>query len=547
MSTSELSIIPAPRDATVSPGEYPMAPTATIGAPPELVPAARVLQGLLRPATGFAFAIADAGSGDITLEIEPNADAEEYRLSIDESGVVLRAGSPRGILWGIQSLVQLLPPAIHRSARTRTTEWMLPHCVISDAPRFPWRGLMLDVARHFLPKREVMRVIDLMAVHKLNTLHLHLTDDQGWRLQIDAFPRLTERGGWRSDSQRGHGPNATMTGRPHGGWYTKDDAREIVAYAAERGIDVVPEIEMPGHVQAALSAYPEWGIGEAPAEPWARWGISTRVLNLEEATVDAFRRILDEVIEVFPSRFIGIGGDEAKKTEWQGDARTQELMRERGLADEEAAQSWFIGQIDAHLTSRGRRAYGWDEILEGGLAAGATVASWRGRFGAVAAARAGHDVVVCPDDAVYLDYRQSDHEGEPIPVGFPLGVDDVYAFDPLPPELTPEQARHVLGGQANIWSEHLDSPRALDYMLFPRLCAVAEAVWSVDKDLADFRRRLDEHLVRLDALGVEYRDPDGPAPWQSRPDAPGKPITREERLAIQRALVENIVDRTASS
>ncbi|WP_166982238.1 beta-N-acetylhexosaminidase [Paramicrobacterium fandaimingii] len=540
-SALHLAIIPAPREMRTQPGTYELTSSATIAAPAELARQAAQLRRLLQPATGFALDSVAPGQGVIELSLDSSLSDEQYELTVDESGVSVRAGSPRGILWGAQSLLQLLPAKIHRRAIVDDADWMLPHVVIADAPRFGWRGLMLDVARNFRPARDVMRVIDQMALHKLNTLHLHLTDDQGWRLQIDAFPRLTERGGWRSDSQRGHGPNATTTGRPHGGWYTKDDAREIIAYAAERGITVVPEIEMPGHVQAALAAYPEWGIGAAPAEPWPHWGISTRVLNLEEATVAAFCRILDEVIEIFPSTFIGIGGDEAKKDEWQSDARTQELMRERGLRDGEAAQSWFIGQIDAHLSRRGRRAYGWDEILEGGLAPGATVASWRGSYGAIAAARAGHDVVVCPDTEVYFDYRQSDDLAEPIPVGFPLGVDDVYAFDPLPAELTPPQADHVLGGQANMWSEHIGSSRSLDYMLFPRLCALAEAVWSAEKNLTDFHARLDQHRYRLDALGVEYRHPDGPAPWQSRPDAPGRPITREERLAIQRALVENIL------
>ncbi len=544
--SSEFSLIPAPRSMTTSSGEFTLTSDTTIVVDDALADAAAELQRLVRPATGFAFDRAPSANGDaaaqnvIVIDEDAALDDEAYAVSVAPERIVIRGGSRAGIRWGIHTLRQLLPPTINRSARVTGVAWSIPCCEISDAPRFPWRGLMLDVARHFLPVHNVLRIIDLIAAHKLNTLHLHLTDDQGWRLQIDAFPKLTTRGGWRSESQVGAGPAATTNGRPHGGYYSKDDAREIVAYAAERGVTVVPEIEMPGHVQAALAAYPEWGIGEAPDEPWSGWGVNTRLLNLEESTVDAFRSILDEVIELFPSPYIGIGGDEARKDEWAADDRTQQLMRERGLADEEAAQSWFIAQIDAHLAARGRRAFGWDEILEGGLAPGATVASWRGRTGAIIAARSGHDVVLCPDDEVYLDYRQSDSPDEPVQVGFPLGVDDVYAFDPLPPELTDDEARHVLGGQANLWSEHLDSPRAVDYMLFPRLCALAEAVWSETKDLDGFRSRLGGHLERLDAAGVEYRHPDGPRPWHSRPDAAHKPITREERLAIQRALVENI-------
>ncbi|QPZ39015.1 beta-N-acetylhexosaminidase [Paramicrobacterium chengjingii] len=357
MVTHKISIIPAPRAVNALPGTYELTTETTVSATPGLADEARSLQRQLRPATGFAIDIVEMGNGTIELALDAGLDAEQYRLAVTENGVALRAGSPRGIQWAIYSFLQLLPPAIHRESCVADTAWMLPRCVIDDAPRFAWRGLMLDVARHFLPKRDVMRVIDLMALHKLNTLHLHLTDDQGWRLEIRAFPRLTTRGGWRSDSQRGHGPNATMAGRPHGGWYTQDDAREIVAYAAERGIDVVPEIEMPGHVQAALAAYPEWGIGDAPDEPWTHWGVSTRLLNLESSTIADVCRILDEVVEIFPSTFIGIGGDEAKKSEWNTDARTRELMRARTVRRRRRAK--LVHRADRRAPDVARSAGLW--------------------------------------------------------------------------------------------------------------------------------------------------------------------------------------------
>ncbi|WP_082717021.1 beta-N-acetylhexosaminidase [Microterricola viridarii] len=552
------ALIPAPVTLDTADGQLTLSAATAVSASAELAAVALRLQEALRPATGFALPVREASAepaaGDIRLSLDENPGenlaAEGYRLHVDATGVEIVGGSPAGVFWGVQALRQLLPASIYRSSLVRGVDWQLPFVTITDNPRFGWRGTMLDVARHFLPKRELLRFIDLMAVHRLNVLHLHLTDDQGWRLQIRAFPRLTEVGGWRSESQRGHGPLAQGNGRPHGGFYTQDDIREIVEYAAERFVTIVPEIETPGHVQAAIAAYPELGVGDpaqAPSEPWTKWGVNTPVLNLEESTLDFLRTVFDEVMELFPSRHIGVGGDEAKKVEWEQDPRSQERIRELGLANEEEAQSWFMRQLDAHLTAAGRTLFGWDEILEGGLTPGATVASWRGSYGAIAAARAGHPVVLCPDDLVYLDYRQSDSPAEPIPIGPPLSLDEVYAFEPVPTELTASEAALVLGGQANIWSEHIDSPRHLDYMAFPRLCALAEAVWGPQsRDLAGFRARLDVHLGRLDALGVEYRAESGPRPWQSRPDAPGKPMSREQRLAVRDELIANLVAADAA-
>jgi hexosaminidase len=294
-------------------------------------------------------------------------------------------------------------------------------------------------------------------------------------------------------------------------------------------------------VQAALAAYPELGVTGEQLEVWTRWGINPAVLNAEESTVDFFTNVLDEVMQLFPSPYIGVGGDECPKDQWRADPRTQQRMAELGIPDEEALQSWFIRRLDDHLSAAGRKLFGWDEILEGGLAPGATVASWRGMTGAVTAARRGHDVVACPDYGVYLDYRQSDSADEPIPVGIVLTVADVYGFEPIPAELTEDEARHVLGGQANIWTEHMDSPRTVDFFAFPRLCALAEALWSAqERDYDDFAGRLDEHLARLDALGVEYRRPWGPQPWQRRPGIAGRPSTLDQRDAHIAQMVANI-------
>jgi hexosaminidase len=389
----------------------------------------------------------------------------------------------------------------------------------------------------------VLRFIDLLAMHRFNTLHLHLTEDQGWRIEIKRYPLLTEVGSWRHETQVGGALDSPTDGRPHGGFYTQDDIREIVAYASERAITIVPEIDVPGHSQAAIAAYPELGVGGQPREVFTRFGVNYNVLNTEESTVRFYLDVFDEVMDLFPGEFIGVGGDECPKEQWMADSRTQQLLRERGLADEEELQTWFIRRLDDHITARGRRLYGWDEILEGELAPNATVASWRGMTGAAVAIARGHDVVACPDDVVYLDYRQSELPDEPIPVSISLTLEDVYAFEPVPAGLTDEEAKHVLGGQANIWTEHMDSPRTVDYFAFPRLCAVAEALWSSgDRSFGEFKNRLDSHLARLDSVGVEYRHESGPLPWQKRPGIPGRPASREERALAIAELVANIAN-----
>jgi hexosaminidase len=531
-----IALVPRPQRVEPGSGTFELTADTRIGADGVLAGPAAFLRSALATVTGFPLpALEDVGNGAVVdalrFVLDPGLEDEAYRLEVTPDGVEIRAATDRGGYWGAQTLLQLFPDAVHRSAPVAGVAWTAPAVLIEDAPAFRWRGAMLDVARHFVPTREVLRFIDLLAMHRLNILHLHLTDDQGWRIEIRRYPLLTEVGGWRTESQVGAGPDATMDGRPHGGFYTQDDIREIVAYAAARGVTVVPEIELPGHAQAAIAAYPHLGVTGAQLQPWTEWGINTNVFNVEESTIEFFRNVFDEIVELFPSPFVHVGGDECPKDQWRADARTQELMRERGVADEHALQSWFIGRVDEHLTARGRRLLGWDEILEGGLAPGATVLSWRGRVGAVAAARAGHDVITCPEDTVYLDYRQSDSPDEPIPVATVTTVADVYAFDPVPAELTVEEAAHVLGGQGNLWSEHADSPRTLDYLAFPRLSALAEALWTGgERDYAEFEPRLTAHLGRLDARGVEYRRADGPRPWQRRPGIPGRP---EDRAAAE--------------
>ena len=536
-------IVPRPQDVAGS-GEavFEFGPRTVLAADPAVAAVALLIRQELGAATGFALPEAagpDCEGSVLRLGLDPALPAEGYRLRVERDEITVEGGDPAGVFYGYQSLRQLLPPEIYRAAPVRDGGWAAPAITIQDAPRFRWRGAMLDVVRHFLPKREVLRFIDLLAVHRMNVLHLHLTDDQGWRIEIDGLPRLTEVGSWRPSSQVGAGPEAGQDNRPHGGFYTRADLAEIVAYAARRHITVVPEVEVPGHVSALLAAYPELGVGGRTAEVWTHWGISTRLLNAEESTLAVVEKILDQVMDIFPSAVIGIGGDECPKDEWQADPRTQQLIAERGLAGEQALQAWFVARLSRRLAARGRRPFCWDEILEGDADPEVVVACWRGDRGVRIATGRGLDAVACPDDQVYLDYRQSDGSTEPIPVQFPLSLERVYDFDPVPADLPQAARQHVLGGQAGIWTEHMDSPRAIDYQVFPRLCAIAEALWSAPgvRDFTDFRRRLEVHYRRLDALGVEYRPPAGPHPWQTRPGIPGRPVDLADR---QREVAEMV-------
>jgi hexosaminidase len=400
---------------------------------------------------------------------------------------------------------------VYRSAPIGTLDWRIPCVEIEDIPRFGWRGAHLDVARHFMPKSFIKKFIDLLALHKLNTFHWHLTEDQGWRIEIKRYPRLTEVGAWRKETVVGHYrsvENPVYDGRPHGGFYTQEDISEIVAYAQERCINVIPEIEMPGHAQAAITAYPELGNTGRPAEVRTIWGISEEVFNVNETTIEFLQNVLTEVLELFPSEFIHIGGDECPKRQWRESPDAQARMRELGLADEEELQGYFIRRMDTFLTGRGRRLVGWDEILEGGLAPNATVMSWRGEDGGIAAAKAGHDVVMAPNIYTYLDYYQSeDWETEPLAIGGYVPLEKVYHYEPVPAALSAAEGRHVLGTQGQLWTEYMPDYRQVEYMAFPRLCALAEVAWTPPqhKDYGEFSSRLTAHLKRLDVLDVNYR------------------------------------------
>ncbi|WP_129769090.1 beta-N-acetylhexosaminidase [Streptomyces sp. L-9-10] len=533
-----MDLIPDPRrawPAQPGAGVFPLDGETVIEAQPGTEGVARWFRTAVGTATGLPFAD-DAGvvgaednrivlgiSPDITRELGP----EGYRISVDAEAIRIEGGAAAGVFWGAQTVRQLLgPDAYRRAPLDPAREWSVPMTLIEDAPRFGWRGLMLDVSRHFMPKDGVLRYLDLLAAHKLNVFHFHLTDDQGWRVEIKKHPRLTEVGSWRSRTKWGHRASELWEEKPHGGYYTQDDIREIVAYAAERHITVVPEIDIPGHSQAAIAAYPELGntdvIDTTSLTVWDTWGVTANVLAPTDNTLRFYEDVFEELLTLFPSTFIHVGGDECVKDQWKESPAAQARIAELGLADEDGLQSWFIRHFDRWLAERGRRLIGWDEILEGGLAPGAAVSSWRGYAGGIAAAKAGHDVVMCPEQQVYLDHRQAAGDDEPMPIGYVRTLEDVYRFEPLPPELTEEEAAHVLGTQANVWTEVMHDSSRVDYQVFPRLAAFAEVAWSdlpapAERDFADFEQRMTEHYRRLDALGVEYRPPGGPLPWQRRP------------------------------
>ncbi|MDT7842832.1 beta-N-acetylhexosaminidase [Streptomyces justiciae] len=529
-----MDLIPAPDRVERAEGFLELGDGFGIEAGPGTEGTARWLRATLGAATGLTLPPKRGDEHDVLhLSVRPGLGEEAYRLVVAPHGVHLQGGSPAGVFRGAQTLRQLLGPDAFRRAPLPGRTWRLPLTEIQDAPRFPWRGLMLDVARHFMPKDGVLRYLDLMAAHKLNVFHFHLTDDQGWRVEIERHPRLTEVGSWRARTKFGHRASPLWEEKPHGGYYTQDDIREIVAYAAERHITVVPEIDVPGHSQAAIAAYPELGntdvIDTTSLSVWDNWGISPNVLAPTDNTLRFYEGVLEEVLELFPGEFVHIGGDECLKDQWRRSATAQARIKELGVGDEDGLQAWFVRHFDKWLSARGRRLIGWDEILEGGLAEGAAVSSWRGYEGGVTPARAGHDVVMCPEQHVYLDHRQAEGDDEPVPIGYVRTLEDVYRFEPVPAELAEGEAAHVLGTQANLWTEVMEDHARVDYQAFPRLAAFAEVAWSDlpapgERDFAGFERRMAAHYRRLDALGVGYRPPTGPLPWQRRPGVLGRPI-----------------------
>ena len=512
----ECAVIPRPQTMERDSGFWTLTPQSRIvwhGG--EARDVAELLAGYLRPATGYALPVVDGavGTSDILLEqtgVATPDDAgfvdESYRCVINAEGVRLSAPTASGLANAVQTFRQLVPVAVFADT-PQAAPWIVPCVRIDDRPRFRWRGMHLDVSRHFFSVAQVCRFIDLLALHRFNRLHLHLTDDQGWRIAIERYPRLTEVGSRRAATLVGHDSRRPRQydDTPYGGCYSHDDIRTLVRFAAGRHMEIVPEIDMPGHMQAAIAAYPELGNTDQTMHTRCHWGVSQHILNVEESTVLFMQHVLNEVMSLFPGRFIHIGGDEAVKQEWQESRRVQDRMRELDVADEHAMQSWFIRRMDEFIAAHDRRLIGWDEILEGGLAPGAAVMSWRGEQGGIDAAKLGHDVVMTPHQYVYFDnYQAEPIAEEPLAIGGMCSTEHVYAYEPIPALLPSDKHGHVLGAQGQLWSEYISSIDYLEYMAFPRACALAEVLWLApeQKNYTDFLARLGSHRQRLAALHV---------------------------------------------
>jgi len=504
------SIVPVPAEMSQRWGAFVLDATTSISlTDPGDAEARRVADmwaGPLRAGGGLSLSLAEGGA--IRLGVDGAGEAEGYRLDVSSDGITVIGTDHAGLWYGLQTLSQLLPSGAERgdipggAVEVQAIE-------ISDAPRFRYRGMHLDVARHFYEPDFVKHYIDLLAMYKINRFHWHLTEDQGWRIEIDAYPRLTEVAAFRDQTHIGHGRDEfNGDGQRYGGFYTKEEVRDIVAYAAERFVTVIPEIELPGHSLAALAAYPELACTEGPFEVGMTWGVFEDIYCPTETTFEFLETVLGEVIELFPGEYIHIGGDEAPKTRWEESEFVQALMQREGLVDEHAVQSWFIRRIERFLNDNGKRMIGWDEILEGGLAPDATVMSWRGTLGGIEASRMGHDVVMTPYSHLYFDYYQSeDQENEPFAIGGFLPLDTVYSYEPVPEQLRAADAAHIIGVQANVWTEYMKTGEHVEYMLFPRMFALSEIAWSPKeaKDYENFLARIGWHFERFDALGVNYR------------------------------------------
>ncbi len=459
----------------------------------------KVAKNRIMPSKGFRFVV------------DSSVEKEGYRLSVTRKGVEVCASDFPGFYYAIQTIKQLLPVEVYGEAPATDKDWTMPCLAIEDAPRFGYRGMHMDVARHFFSIEEVKRYIDIMAVHKLNRLHWHLTDDQGWRVEIKRFPKLTEVGSMRKHTVVGKNWG-TYDGIPHGGYYTQDQIREVVEYAAANAIEIIPEIDLPGHMMAALAAYPELGCTGGPYEVWPRWGISDEVLCAgNDKIFDLLEGVFEELIELFPSELIHMGGDECPKTRWSTCPTCQAKIKELGIKGDENhsaehyLQSYVMTRIEEFLAEKGRRVIGWDEILEGEIGPDATVMSWRGNKGGVEAAKLGHDVIMVPSSHFYFDYYQSaNKEAEPFGIGGFLPIDRVYSYE-LPEGLSEEEAKHILGVQANLWTEYIADADHLYYMLLPRLAALSEVQWC-NKEVREWDRFISKFRMHeiYDMMGYNY-------------------------------------------
>ncbi|GAA4304932.1 hypothetical protein GCM10023143_09740 [Compostibacter hankyongensis] len=525
-SLAPVSIIPAPVKVEKQAGHFTINPsTMLVMSGTGLEKSIRFFNAYLQKYYGFQLQVKDLSKNgeDIPASnvVVLNYEKIEYKIpgayNMEVTGdkVNINGDNEEGVFYGMQTLIQLLPP-------DRSQSLKIPAVKITDHPRFAYRGMMLDCGRHFFDTAFVKQFIDYLALQKMNTFHWHLTEDQGWRIEIKKYPRLTEVGAWRNGTIIGHHPGDGNDKTRSGGFYTQEQIKDIVRYAADRYITIIPEIEMPGHSSAAIAAYPQLScfpnestkIGKTPwngprtgKQVQQTWGVFQDVYAPTEYTFTFLENVLDEVIQLFPSKYIHIGGDECPKDNWKRSAFCQKLIREKGLKNEEGLQSYFVQRIEKYLNSKGREIIGWDEILEGGLAPNATVMSWRGEKGGIEAAKQHHDVVMSPTTYCYLDYYQSDNH-DSLSIGGNLPLEKVYSYEPFPKELTADEAQYIKGVQANLWTEYIAWPSKVEYMLFPRAAALAEIAWSPKekKNFNDFTDRLKTQYARYRLWGTSYFD-----------------------------------------
>lgn len=506
-SQNQLPLIPQPTNLIVSEGTFLLSNSTIIQTPADANSfETKFLKDYLLAQYGLKLKstvdyVKSPTMISLTLRIPDTTDfdRESYTLDITKNKITIEAADNQGLFYGIQTLLQLLPVE-------KNKQLAIPCLRIWDKPKFKWRGMHLDVCRHFFPVSFVKKYIDYIAMYKMNTFHWHLTDDQGWRIEIKKYPKLTAIGAWRTGSMIGHYNDQKYDTVRYGGFYTQEEIKEIVAYAGERHITVVPEIEMPGHAQAALAAYPELSCTGGPFEVSRQWGILEDVFCPKEQTFEFLENVLTEVIALFPSQYIHIGGDECPKTRWKNCPHCQALMKEQGLKNEHELQSYFIRHMEQFVNSKGRKIIGWDEILEGGLAPNAAVMSWQGIDGGIAAASQQHDVVMTPASYCYFDQYQGNPAMEPLAIGGNITVEKVYSFHPVPDPLSEADGRHILGAQGNVWTEYMADAKHVEYMIFPRMAALAEVVWGTSNpaDYNGFEKRLRQHFSLLDKLGVNY-------------------------------------------
>jgi hexosaminidase len=509
--TKPISIIPMPKNIDKREGAFVINAQATIHVPNDESwhKAVAAFQQKIKTATGFDVPIQNDGKAQsIVFERDSTiTNPEAYSLDITKRQILIKAASAKGAFYGVQTLLQLLPESIEGNTIVKDN-WAVPCCNIWDEPRFTWRGMHLDVGRHFFTTDFIKRYLDLLAMHKFNRFHWHLTEDQGWRIEIKKYPKLTEIGGYRNGTlQYIKDGEEHYDGQAYGGFYTQEQIKEVVQYAADRFITVVPEIEMPGHSLAALAAYPELSCDAGPFKTATKWGGFRQVFCPKEETFRFLEDVLTEVVALFPGEYVHIGGDEVQKISWEESEFCQNLIQKEKLANENELQSYFVRRIEKFLNQKGKKLIGWDEILEGGLSDNATVMSWRGESGGVAAAKENHDVVMSPNSHCYFDFYQTpDKDHEPKAFNAVITLKKVYGYDPMPDDLMPNQMKHILGAQGNVWTEYIKEPKQVEYMAFPRGIALAEVLWTAQDQRVwtDFKSRLITHCKRLDVLGVNY-------------------------------------------